>query len=156
MKCPFCGAPENRVIDSRVSREQTAIRRRRSCDQCNRRFTTYDRVEDLVPAVVKKDSRREAFDRGKLLLGITRACEKRPIQSSMIDGLVDAVERLLSERGEKEIASREIGELVMRGLRDIDAVAYVRFASVYRSFRDVDEFMEEIRGLGGGSSGERK
>ena len=147
MKCPFCGGPDNRVVDSRLSREQTVIRRRRACESCRRRFTTYERVEELAPMVVKKDGRREHFDRQKLLAGITRACEKRPISASIIDSLVDGVERWLTERGEKEISSREIGDRVMEGLRDLDAVAYVRFASVYRSFRDIDEFMQEIRSI---------
>lgn len=147
MKCPFCGAPENRVVDSRLSREQTVIRRRRACDSCNRRFTTYERVEELAPMVVKKDGRREHFDRQKLRSGIMRACEKRPISAPTIDSLVEGVERWLTERGEKEIPSREIGDLVMERLRELDAVAYVRFASVYRSFRDVEEFMEEIRSM---------
>ncbi|MFW5879071.1 MAG: transcriptional regulator NrdR [Myxococcota bacterium] len=147
MKCPFCGAPENRVVDSRLSREQTVIRRRRACDSCHRRFTTYERVEELAPMVVKKDGRREHFDRQKLRAGIMRACEKRPISAPTIDSLVEGVERWLTERGEKEIPSREIGDRVMESLRDLDAVAYVRFASVYRSFRDVEEFMEEIRSM---------
>lgn len=145
MRCPFCGFSENRVVDSRLSREQTVIRRRRACDRCSRRFTTYERVEELTPMVVKKDGRREQFDRQKLVAGITRACEKRQIAATTMDLLADDVERALTEGGEKEVESRDIGDMVMGRLREMDPVAYVRFASVYRSFRDVEEFMEEIR-----------
>ncbi len=148
MTCPFCGGLDNKVIDSRLSREKTAIRRRRSCEGCGRRFTTYERVEELAPIVVKKDGRREHFNRRKLLAGLERACEKRAIAAQTIDSLADELERGLIERGEKEVSSRRIGDMVMDRLRSLDPVAYVRFASVYRSFTDLDEFVEEIRGMG--------
>jgi transcriptional repressor NrdR len=147
VKCPFCGDAENKVVDSRLSKEGAVIRRRRACEACSRRFTTYERVEELTPLVVKKDGRREQFDRQKLVAGLKRACEKRVIPSDTIEGLADEVERSLTERGDKEVESREIGDLVMARLREIDEVAYVRFASVYRSFRDVDEFMDELKRL---------
>jgi transcriptional repressor NrdR len=147
MRCPFCRDLENRVIDSRLGKEGDAIRRRRHCERCGRRFTTYERVEESLPMVVKKDGRREPFERGKIVSGLKRACEKRPIAIDTIEALVDSIERTLQERGEKEITSRAIGEMVMRGLHQLDAVAYVRFASVYRSFRDVHEFMRELEDL---------
>jgi transcriptional repressor NrdR len=147
MRCPFCRDLENRVIDSRLGKEGDAIRRRRHCERCGRRFTTYERVEDALPMVVKKDGRREPFERGKIVSGLKRACEKRPISIDTIEGIADQIERTLQERAEKEITSRALGEIVMRALHDLDAVAYVRFASVYRSFRDVHEFMRELEDL---------
>ncbi|WP_225413803.1 transcriptional regulator NrdR [Stigmatella hybrida] len=147
MRCPFCQDAENKVIDSRESHEGTVIRRRRECLQCKRRFTTYERVEELYPLIVKKDGRREAFDREKILSGLKKACEKRPVSADQIEETVGAIERLLQGMGEKEVPSRVIGEEVMRRLQALDVVAYVRFASVYRSFRDVDEFMKELKEL---------
>jgi transcriptional repressor NrdR len=147
MRCPFCRDLENRVIDSRLGKEGDNIRRRRHCERCGRRFTTYERVEDALPMVVKKDGRREPFERGKIVNGLKRACEKRPISIDTIEGIADQIERTLQERAEKEITSRVLGEIVMRALHDLDPVAYVRFASVYRSFRDVHEFMRELEDL---------
>jgi transcriptional repressor NrdR len=147
MKCPFCHDPENKVIDSRESHEGAVIRRRRECLECKRRFTTYERVEELNPLIIKKDGRREAFDRDKLLSGLTKACEKRPVSVEQLDELVTHIERRLQETGEKEVASSVIGEEVMRRLPELDEVAYVRFASVYRSFRDIAEFMTELKDL---------
>jgi transcriptional repressor NrdR len=147
MRCPFCHDPENKVIDSRESHEGMVIRRRRECLECKRRFTTYERIEELTPLVVKKDGRREAFDREKLLAGLKKACEKRPVAIEQLEALVDDVERGLQESGDKEIASTKIGEAVMHRLRELDEVAYVRFASVYRSFRDIAEFMTELKDL---------
>jgi transcriptional repressor NrdR len=147
MRCPFCQDAENKVIDSRESHEASVIRRRRECLQCKRRFTTYERVEELYPLIVKKDGRREAFDREKIVNGLQRACEKRPVSADQLEQVVGAIERLLQGMGEKEVASSVIGEEVMRHLRGLDEVAYVRFASVYRSFRDINEFMNELREL---------
>lgn len=147
MRCPFCRTLENRVVDSRLGKEGDAVRRRRHCERCGRRFTTYERVEDALPMVVKKDGRREPFDRAKIVSGLTRACEKRPVSIETIEALVDKIGRLLQETGEKEVKSQVIGEAVMRELHELDAVAYVRFASVYRSFRDVHEFMRELEDL---------
>ena len=145
MKCPFCGHPENKVVDSRESQEAQSIRRRRECLACGRRFTTYEFVEEMLPTVVKKDGRREAFDRTKILSGIKKACEKRPISIDAIEKLVENVERACQELQEKEVTSSIIGELVMKELYDLDGVAYVRFASVYRQFRDVSEFLDELK-----------
>ncbi|MBI5018349.1 MAG: transcriptional repressor NrdR [Deltaproteobacteria bacterium] len=147
MRCPFCGEKEDKVIDSRESREGDVIRRRRECVVCSRRFTTYERVEETLPLVVKKDDRREPFDRLKIMNGLTRACEKRPISADSLEKLVAGIETRLQEEGRKEVPSREIGEAVMAALRSLDPVAYVRFASVYREFRDVEEFMRELRGF---------
>lgn len=147
MRCPFCGEKEDKVIDSRESREGDVIRRRRECVACSRRFTTYERVEETLPLVVKKDDRREPFDRTKIMNGLTRACEKRPISADALERVVASVEARLQEEGRKEVPSREIGEAVMGALRTLDPVAYVRFASVYREFRDVEEFMRELRGF---------
>jgi transcriptional repressor NrdR len=149
MRCPFCGHAEDRVIDSRAGGAGEVIRRRRECEQCARRFTTYERIEEVLPTVVKKDGRREPFDRQKLLRGVTIACIKRPISVDRIQALVDAIERGLQESDKREVASTELGERVMRELRDVDQVAYVRFASVYRSFRDIDAFLEELGKLVG-------
>jgi transcriptional repressor NrdR len=147
MKCPFCHETENRVIDSRLSKDNNMIRRRRECSQCSRRFTTYERVEETMPLVVKKDSRRESYDRVKFISGLKRACEKRPVSINTIEAIADRIERHLQERGEKEIPSSVIGEAAMRELHDTDQVAYVRFASVYRSFKDINEFMVELEEL---------
>jgi transcriptional repressor NrdR len=145
VRCPFCGENEDRVIDSRVSREGDVIRRRRECVGCERRFTTYERVEEILPMVVKKDGSREAFDRLKIMNGLKRACEKRPISMETLEKITDGVEAKLQEEGRKEVPSQEIGAHVMASLRSLDVVAYVRFASVYREFRDVDEFMVTLR-----------
>lgn len=144
MKCPHCGAIDNRVVDSRMSRDAQVIRRRRACSSCERRFTTYERVEESVPLVVKREGRRELYDRAKVLRGLERACEKRDIELEQLEQLVDDLERELIESGEREVDSSFIGEQVMAHLRELDEVAYVRFASVYRSFKDVDEFMQEL------------
>ena len=147
MLCPFCKTTENKVIDSRESHEGAVTRRRRECLGCARRFTTYERVEELLPQIVKKDGRREPFDRDKLLGGLKKACEKRPVSAENLEDLLHGIERMLQESGEREMASTVIGEEVMRRLAVLDDVAYVRFASVYKSFRDVAEFMKELRGL---------
>ena len=145
MKCPFCQELENRVIDSRLSKDGHVIRRRRECMSCDRRFTTYERVEEILPMVVKKDGTREVFDRQKIVSGIRKACEKRPVPVSAMEQIVEGIERELHESGEKEVSSSYIGERVMESLRAVDGVAYVRFASVYRSFRDLNEFLTELR-----------
>ena len=147
MKCPFCHETDNRVIDSRLSKDNNMIRRRRECSRCNRRFTTYERVEEMMPMVVKKDGRRESYDRIKIVNGLKRACEKRPVSVNTIEAIADRIERNLQERSEKEIPSSAIGETLMRELHDTDQVAYVRFASVYRSFKDINEFMVELEDL---------
>jgi transcriptional repressor NrdR len=147
LRCPFCQHIDDRVIDSRLSKEGNMIRRRRECSNCRRRFTTYERVEETLPLVIKKDGRREAFDRGKILAGLHKACEKRPISVEVLEKLVERVEKRLEEAGEREMHSREIGEQIMRELQNLDEVAYVRFASVYRSFKDVNEFMNEVKEL---------
>ena len=147
MKCPFCHETDNRVIDSRLSKDSNMIRRRRECERCKRRFTTYERVEEMMPLVVKKDGRRESYDRLKIINGLKRACEKRPVSIDTIEAIADHIERSIQERGDKEIASSVIGEALMRELHDTDPVAYVRFASVYRSFKDISEFMVELEEL---------
>ncbi len=147
MKCPFCGQLDNRVIDSRLSKDGHAIRRRRECDDCSRRFTTYERVETTIPMVVKKDGRREQFDREKLKAGIIKACQKRKISVDEIERYCDELEHKMQEQGEREISSVEIGGRVMDYLHDLDDVAYVRFASVYRSFKDLKEFMSELQDM---------
>lgn len=147
MKCPFCGNAENKVIDSRISKDGKAIRRRRECTGCVRRFTTYEYVEDILPIVVKKDGRREPFDRTKIRNGVRTACEKRPIRTEDIEKMVESVEAACQEFQGEEIPSSVIGEKVMNELKAIDGVAYVRFASVYRQFRDVGEFMTELKEL---------
>lgn len=146
MKCPFCGALENRVIDSRLSKDMTMVRRRRECE-CLRRFTTYEKVEDIPLMIVKKDGRREPFKRDKMRGGMLLACQKRNISVDAIDDFVDTLERELKDIGEKEIKSEILGERVMRKLQELDDVAYVRFASVYREFKDVDDFMAELKNL---------
>ena len=147
MKCPFCGRIEDKVIDSRLSKDGDVIRRRRECLKCKGRFTSYERVDEVLPLVVKKDGRREPFDRQKILHGLEQACEKRPVSVGTREELVSRIEKKLQETGEKEVPSSWIGEEIMDGLRGIDEVAYVRFASVYRQFKDITEFMEEIKGL---------
>jgi len=147
MNCPFCSNGENKVIDSRISKDGTAIRRRRECLSCKKRFTTYEYVEDVLPVVVKKDGRRETFDRSKIFSGIKKACEKRPISMEVIDDAVDRIEQECQELQLKEIPTNIIGEKIMEQLHTLDAVAYVRFASVYREFRDVNEFMDELKGF---------
>ncbi|HXG19427.1 MAG TPA: transcriptional regulator NrdR [Methylomirabilota bacterium] len=153
MKCPFCSHMENRVIDSRLSRDGDVTRRRRECARCERRFTTYERVEEILPLIVKKDGRRETYDRRKIIAGLKKACEKRPISITTIEEVADRIERVLQSLGDKEAPSSVIGEEVMRQLYEIDKVAYVRFASVYRSFQDLDAFMQELKDLIGERSG---
>ncbi|MBM4272191.1 MAG: transcriptional repressor NrdR [Deltaproteobacteria bacterium] len=147
MKCPFCASGENKVIDSRLSKDGDAIRRRRECISCGKRFTTYEFVEEVLPMVVKKDGRREPFDRTKIRTGIKKACQKRPISIDAIESIVERIEQSCQEYQGKEIPASVIGERVMRELQDLDGVAYVRFASVYREFRDVSDFMEELKDL---------
>src|ERR671939_1503106 len=147
MKCPFCGHTEDRVVDSRVGREGEFIRRRRECLKCNRRYTTYEYIEDVLPRVVKRDGRREPFDRQKLRGSILKACEKRSVGVQAVDDVVGDIEARLHERAEKEISSLELGDLVMEHLQKLDQVAYVRFASVYRQFKDINQFMDEVKGL---------
>lgn len=147
MKCPFCGFIDTRVVDSRLGREGNSIRRRRECIECVRRFTTYERVEEMLPLVIKKDGRREHFDRSKIIAGMQRACEKRPVSIATIEKTVDMLELRFQEAGEREVESSRIGEAVMAALREMDEVAYVRFASVYRQFKDINEFMSELKGI---------
>lgn len=144
MKCPYCSSDNTRVIDSRPAEDNSSIRRRRLCDSCGKRFTTYEKVETIPLIVIKKDNNREQFDRSKIEAGILRACHKRPISANQINMLVDEIETEVFNREEKEISSAVIGEIVMDKLKDIEAVAYVRFASVYREFKDVNTFMEEL------------
>lgn len=145
MKCPFCSHENTRVIDSRPADDNNSIRRRRVCDECGKRFTTYEKVETIPLIVIKKDDNRETFDRTKIEAGVLRACHKRPISANQIKDLVDEVENEIFGREEKEIPSRVIGEIVMNKLKDLEAVAYVRFASVYREFKDVNTFMDELK-----------
>jgi transcriptional repressor NrdR len=147
MNCPFCGFKEDRVIDSRESKEGDVIRRRRECLQCGRRFTTYERIDEVPYMVVKKDGRREKFDRQKVLNGLLKACEKRPIPRSTLANLVDEVEGLLIEKPDREISTSEIGEHLTKRLLALDKIAYVRFASVYRDFQDVEAFLSELKDL---------
>ncbi len=144
MKCPFCGFNDTRVVDSRMGKEGNNIRRRRECSDCERRFTTHERVEESLPMIVKKDGRRESFDRGKIIAGMKRACEKRPVPVTDIEKFVDSLEQALQESGEKEMDASRIGSAVMEALHEMDEVAYVRFASVYRQFKDINEFMSEL------------
>ena len=147
MKCPYCENEDSKVIDSRHTEDGKAIRRRRECEQCGRRFTTYEKVEEMILMVVKKDGSRQAFDRSKLLNGIIRACEKRPVSIASMEQIVDDIERGLNNMMEKEVDSNFIGQLVMERLKDLDEVAYVRFASVYRQFTDVKTFVQEVERL---------
>ena len=147
MRCPYCSSLDNKVVDSRMGKEGESIRRRRECLKCEGRFTTYERVEEVLPSVIKKDGRREPFDRMKILNGLKKACEKRPISMEMLERTVDEIEKSLQEKGYKEIPSTAVGEEVMNLLQKLDEVAYVRFASVYRSFRDINEFMSELKDI---------
>jgi len=147
MKCPYCSSLEDKVIDSRISRDGETIRRRRECLSCQKRFTTHETIEETLPAIIKKDSRREIYDRRKILEGLKKACQKRDISIDKLEEITDRIERSLLERGVKEIPSSEIGEKVMEELHQLDAVAYVRFASVYRSFKDITDFMEEVKSV---------
>jgi transcriptional repressor NrdR len=147
MKCPYCTHTEDKVIDSRSSKDGDVIRRRRECLKCEGRFTSYERIEEILPLVIKKDGRREAFARQKILHGLEKACEKRPVGVDTIESLVTKIEKKLQGLGEKEIPSSWIGEEIMSTLKGVDEVAYVRFASVYRQFKDIKEFMEEVKGL---------
>lgn len=147
MRCPFCGHDETKVVDSRVSESQDAIRRRRECLVCEQRFTTYERVEEMPLMVIKKDGRREPFDRGKLLRGLTVATVKRDVSSQQLEELIDAVEADLHDSFRYEISAKQLGDLVLQHLKDLDRVAYVRFASVYKEFKDLDEFTRELKGL---------
>ena len=147
MKCPFCGHENTRVIDSRPADDNSSIRRRRVCDECDKRFTTYEKVETIPLIIIKKDDNRETYDRSKIEAGVLRACHKRPISANQINQLVDEVETDIFNREEKEIPSQVIGELVMNKLKDLEAVAYVRFASVYREFKDINTFMAELTKL---------
>jgi transcriptional repressor NrdR len=147
MNCPFCSHDDTRVVDSRLGKEGNNVRRRRECPECGRRFTTYERVEEMLPWVIKKDGRREAFDRSKIISGMQRACEKRPVSVEQIESMVDRLERYFQEAGEKEINASIVGEEVMKSLQQVDEVAYVRFASVYRQFKDINEFMLELKDL---------
>jgi transcriptional repressor NrdR len=147
MRCPQCASLSNRVIDSRLSKEGNEIRRRRVCDDCHRRFTTYERVAEALPVVVKQDGRREPFDREKIMTGLRKACEKRPVSMDNLERVVERIESWTQERGGKEIPAKDIGERVMEELHELDEVAYVRFASVYRQFKDINQFMSELKGL---------
>lgn len=147
MRCPFCDYVDDKVIDSRQSKDGDVIRRRRECLKCEGRFTSYERIEDIIPHVVKKDNRREAFDRNKILRGLEKACEKRPISVESREELVKKIEKALQSINEKEVPSSFIGEQIMNGLKEIDQVAYVRFASVYRQFKDINEFIQEIKDI---------
>ena len=144
MKCPYCSEIDNKVIDSRLSKDGRTIRRRRECLACARRFTTYEKLEDVLPMVVKKDGRREPFNRNKIIAGIQSACQKRPVSVTRIEEFVDGVESYFQELGKKEIDSSDVGEMVINKLKEWDEVAYVRFASVYRQFKDIKEFMAEL------------
>lgn len=145
MKCPFCDELEDKVVDSRMAREGEVIRRRRECLACKRRFTSYERIEESFPIVVKKDGRREPFDRLKIVSGLKKACEKRPISTATIEAVADRIEKRIQEMGETEVSSRTVGEEVVRELHQLDQVAYVRFASVYREFKDIEQFMDELK-----------
>jgi transcriptional repressor NrdR len=147
MRCPYCTSIDNKVVDSRLGKEGDTIRRRRECLKCEGRFTTYERVEEVLPSVIKKDGRREPYDRMKILSGLTKACEKRPISVEVLEKCVDNIEKSMQEKGFKEIPSKAIGEEVMNQLHNLDEVAYVRFASVYRSFKDINEFMSELKDI---------
>jgi len=147
MKCPYCTKINNKVVDSRLSKDGHTIRRRRECLECRRRFTTYEKLEEILPMVVKKDGRREPFNREKIIAGINKACQKRPVSITKIEEFVDSLELYFQELGKKEVESTEIGERVINNLKQWDEVAYVRFASVYRQFKDINEFMIELQGI---------
>ncbi len=154
MRCPFCGSNTEKVVDSREGRNGAVIRRRRHCLHCHRRFTTYERIEEIQFMVVKKDGRREPFDRNKILSGLLKATQKRPVSVNQLEAIVEEVEALLAEKPDREIASTEIGERLMQRLHALDDVAYVRFASVYRQFKDASDFVAEVKGLREGSGGQ--
>lgn len=147
MKCPYCNKIDNKVIDSRLSKDGRTIRRRRECLDCGRRFTTYERLEEILPMVIKKDGRRESFNRDKIIEGIKKSCQKRPVSVTKIEEFVDSLEVYFQELGKKEVESKEVGERVISSLKDWDEVAYVRFASVYRQFKDINEFMAELEDI---------
>jgi transcriptional repressor NrdR len=147
MKCPFCSHPDSKVVDSRPDKGGSSIRRRRECENCGKRFTSHERIEEILPMVLKKDGRREPFDRMKVIAGLKKACEKRPISVETVEKMVDRLESRMQEGNEKEIPSSMIGEWMMTELHEVDEVAYVRFASVYRSFKDINEFMKELQDL---------
>ena len=147
MKCPFCKADNDKVVDSRAADEGAVVRRRRQCLECSRRYTTYERIEEIPLRVIKKDGSRAPFDRNKILAGLLKACEKTPVASEQLEKLVHEIEQDINERGDNEVETRYIGELVMRKLRELNQIAYVRFASVYREFRDINQFLEELRPL---------
>jgi transcriptional repressor NrdR len=147
MKCPYCGYKEDKVVDSRATAEESAIRRRRECLKCGKRFTTYEYIEEVSLMVIKKDGRREAFDRKKILSGVIKACEKRPVSMDKMEEIVTQVERAIQKKSDREVSSSRIGELVMGKLKQLDDVAYVRFASVYRQFKDVGQFMVELKDI---------
>jgi len=147
MKCPFCGFLEDKVVDSREAKDGDAIRRRRECLQCSRRFTSYERIDEIPYMVVKKDGKREIFERNKIMAGLLRACEKRPISSSQLESIVDSVEKNVQDSTDRELPTSEMGKIIMRRLKELDKVAYVRFASVYLEFEDVSEFMTELKNL---------
>ena len=147
MKCPFCGFLEDKVVDSREAKDGGSIRRRRECLECGRRFTSYERIDEIPYMVVKKDGRREIFDRGKVMSGLLRACEKRPISSSQLESIVDEVEKSVQDTSDRELSTNDLGKVIMRRLKALDKVAYVRFASVYLEFEDVSEFMSELKNL---------
>jgi len=147
MKCPYCGYKEDKVVDSRATAEESAIRRRRECLKCGKRFTTYEYIEEISLMVIKKDGRREPFDRKKILAGVVRACEKRPISIEKMEEIITQVERAIQKKSDREVSASRIGELVMEKLKVLDDVAYVRFASVYRQFKDVGQFMEELKDI---------
>lgn len=155
MRCPFCAHAEDRVVDSREHAEGSQVRRRRECLGCGRRFTTYERIEETPALVIKRDGRREPYDRAKVLDGLLRACQKRPVSQAQLEAMADAVELAQARKDEREIASQEIGHILMQRLREIDQVAYVRFASVYRRFEDVEQFVEELRLLRRKGKGKR-
>ena len=147
MRCPFCGYKEDKVVDSRATAEESAVRRRRECLKCGKRFTTYEYIEEVSLMVVKKDGSRQPFDRKKILAGIIRACEKRPVSMEKMEEIVTQVERAVQKKSDREVFSSRLGELVMEKLKNLDEVAYVRFASVYRQFKDVGQFMEELKDI---------
>ena len=147
MKCPYCGDPESKVIDSRSTEDNKAIRRRRECLNCKKRYTTYEKIEDIPILVIKKNMGREYFDRNKILNGLIKACQKRPVSRQQLEGIVDDIEKSINNKMITEINSSDIGEMVMKRLKNVDEVSYVRFASVYRQFKDINTFMEEIKNL---------
>lgn len=147
MKCPYCGFTQDRVVDSRESKEADSIRRRRECERCQKRFTTYERLDEIPYMVIKKDGRREKFDRQKVLSGLLRACEKRPVPAAQLESIVNQVENYVMDSAERERSTAEVGELIMRELKTLDTVAYIRYASVHRDFKDVNEFKSELESL---------